>query len=333
MQLWEGALTKLPHRRQFLHLAAGVAALTVPRIAGAQTYPWRPVRVVVPIAAGGSNDTVARLIGQWLTNKLGKSFVVENRPGGGNNIGTEVVVRSPADGYTLLMASSANAINATLYQKLNFDFVRDIEPIASIAIFPYVLVVNPSLPATTIPEFIAYAKANPGKLSMASAGVGTPPHVAGELFKAMTGIDMVHVPYRGGAPAIADLLGGQVHIYFAPVATAIEYIKSNRLRGLAVAATKRWEELPELPTVAEFVPGFEASIFFGICAPKRTPTDIINKLNQEINAALVDLAIKSRFTQLGGAVISGSPADFRKLIADDTEKWAKVIRAANIKPG
>jgi tripartite-type tricarboxylate transporter receptor subunit TctC len=273
-----------------------------------------------------------KLIGQWLTNGLGKPFVVENRPGAGNNIGTEVVVRSPPDGYTLLMASSANAINATLYQKLNFDFAPDIEPVASVAIFPYVLVVNPSFPATTVPEFIAYAKANPGKVSMASAGVGTPPHVAGELFQAMTGINMVHLPYRGGAPAIADLLGGQVHIYLAPVATALEYIKSNRLRGLAVAAAKRWEELPELPIVSEFVPGFEASIFFGIGAPKKTPTNIVNKLNQEINAALVDPGMKARLAHLGGAVASGSPADFERLIADEIEKWGKVIRAANIKP-
>ena len=324
---------KLP-RRTFLHLAAGIAALpTLSRTARAEGYPTRPVRLVVGFAPGGGNDITARLVGQWLSEHLGQPIVVENRPGAATNIATEAVVNAAPDGYTLLFVPPTAAINATLYEKLNFNFIRDFAPIAGIIRIPDVMVVNPSVPARTVREFIAYAKANPGKLSMASAGVGTPPHVAGELFKAMTGIDMVHVPYRGGAPAIADLLGGQVHIYFAPVATAIEYIKSNRLRGLAVPATTRWEELPELPTVAEFVPGFEASIFFGICAPKRTPTDIINKLNQEINAALVDLAIKSRFTQLGGAVISGSPADFRKLIADDTEKWAKVIRAANIKPG
>jgi tripartite-type tricarboxylate transporter receptor subunit TctC len=321
---------KLP-RRKFLHLAAGAAALPLAsRIARAQAYPTRPVRLIVGFAAGGLNDVLTRLIGQSLTERLGQPFVVENRPGAGGNIATEAVVNAPADGYTLLVAATANAINATLYDKLNFNFIRDTAPVAGLMRVPNVMEVNLSVPARTVPEFIAYAKANPGRISMASGGVGASSHMSGELFKAMTGINMVHVPYRGVAPALSDLLAGQVEVMFGDM-SSIEYIKAGKLRALAVTTTTRSAAMPELPTVAEFLPGYEASAWTGICAPKSTPAEIIDKVNREINAALADLKMKARFADLGGTVLSGSPADFGKLIADETEKWAKVIRAANIK--
>jgi tripartite-type tricarboxylate transporter receptor subunit TctC len=323
---------KLP-RRQFLHLAAGAAALpAVSRIATAQTYPSRPVRLIVPVAPGGAYDITARLIGPWLSERLGQQFVIDNRPGGGTNIGTEAVVRAPADGYTLLLVGAASAINATLYDKLNFNFIRDIAPVAGITRAPEVMVVHPSVPAKTVPEFIAYAKANPGKLTMASGGIGSLSHVAGELFKMMAGVDLVHVPYRGQGPALTDLLGGQVQVMFAITVASIEYIKTGRLRALAVTAATRSDALPDLPTVGEFVLDYEASNWFGVCAPKATPAAIVDKLNKEINASLAEPKIKARLADLSGAVLALSPAEFGKLIADETEKWGKVIRAANIKP-
>jgi tripartite-type tricarboxylate transporter receptor subunit TctC len=323
---------KLP-RRQFLHLAVGAAALAVgPRIAFAQAYPTRPVRLIVGLAAGGGADILARLMGQWLSERLGQQFVIENRPGAGTNVATEAVVRAPADGYMLLMVLPPNAINATLYQKLNFNFIRDIAPVAGLIRTPLVMEVNPSLPAKTVPEFIAYAKANPDKISMASAGIGTSGHVAGELFKMMAHVDMVHVPYRGGAPAITDLLGGQVQVLFDPVISSTQYIRAGKLRALAVTTAARSEAFPDVPTVADFVPGYEASAFFGVGAPKNTPADIIEKLNKEINAGLADPKLKARLADLGGTVIAGSPADFGKLIADETEKWATVVKFAGIKP-
>jgi tripartite-type tricarboxylate transporter receptor subunit TctC len=324
---------KLPHRRQFLHLAAGGAALpAISRIAGAQAYPTRPVRLIVPVAPGGAYDITARLIGQWLSERLGQQFVIDNRPGGGTNIGTEAVVRAPADGYTLLLVGAASAINATLYDKLNFNFIRDIAPVAGITRAPEVMVVHPSVPAKTVPEFIAYAKVNPGKLTMASGGIGSLSHVAGELFKMMAGVDLVHVPYRGQGPALTDLLGGQVQVMFAITVASIEYIKTGRLRALAVTAATRSDALPDIPTVGEFVLDYEASNWFGVCAPKATPAEIVDKLNKEINASLAEPKIKARLADLGGAVLALSPAEFGKLIADETEKWGKVIRAANIKP-
>jgi tripartite-type tricarboxylate transporter receptor subunit TctC len=320
-------------RRKFLHLAAGAAALpAVPRLASAQTYPARPVRLIVAFPAGGTSDIVARVIGQRLSEQLGQQFVVENRPGAGGNIGTEAVVRSAPDGYTLLVASNANAANATLYDKLNFDFARDIAPVAGLIRVPNVVEVPPSLPIKTIPELIAYAKANPGKINMASAGNGTSQHIAGELFKMMTGVNMLHVPYRGSAPALTDLLGGQVQVMFDLMSTSIEYIRAGRLRALAVTTATRSEALPDLPTVAESVPGYEASSWQGLGAPKGTPTAIVDRLNTEINAALADPKIKARLANLGASVISGSPGDFGKFIADDTGKLAKVIKFANIKP-
>jgi tripartite-type tricarboxylate transporter receptor subunit TctC len=322
---------KLP-RRNFLYLAAGAAALSaISRIARAQAYPTRPVRIIVPIAPGGAGDITARLIGQWLSERLGQPFVIENRPGGGTNIGTEAVVRAPADGYTLLMVGGYNAINATLYDRLNFDFISDIAPVAGITRVPNVMVVHPSVPATTVPQFIAYAKANPGKISMASGGIGSTPHISGELFKMMAGIDMVHVPYRGGGPALNDLLGGQVQVYFATTVSSIGYIRAGRLRALAVTTATRSDALPDIPTMAEFVPGYEASFWLGVGAPKATPAEIVEKLNKEVNAALDDLKIKARLADLGGTPLPGSPADFGKLIAEETQKWGKVIRAANIK--
>ena len=279
-----------------------------------------------------ANDIVARLIGQWLSERLGQPFIIENRPGAGSNIATEAVVRAPPDGYTLLLVGPPNAINATLYDKLNFNFIRDIAPVASIVRVPNVMVVNPSVPAKTVPEFIAYAKANPGKINMASAGIGSSAHVAGELFKMMTGVDMVHVPYRGAAPALTDLLGGQVQVCSPRMPASIEYIKAGKLRALAVTTATRSEALPDVPTVGEFVPGYEASSWYGVGAPKNTPAEIVDKLNKEINAALADPKIKARLADLGGTALAGSPADFGKLIADETEKWGKVIRAANIKP-
>jgi tripartite-type tricarboxylate transporter receptor subunit TctC len=322
---------KLP-RRNFLHLAAGAAALpAVSRIARAQAYPSRSVRWIVGFAAGGGNDITARLMGQWLTGRLGQPFVIENRPGAGTNIAAEVVVNAPPDGYTLFFATVANAINATLYDKLNFNFIRDIAPVAGIMRVPFVMVVNPSVPATTVPEFIAYAKANPRKLNMASPGAGTTPHVAGELFKMMTGIDMLHVPYRGAAPAITDLIGGRVQVMFATLPSSIEYIKAGNLRALAVTTAKRTPVLPDVPTVNDVLPGYEASAVYGVGAPRNTPAEIIDKLNKAINAGLADPAMSARLADLGGDVLALSPADFGKLIADETEKWGKVIRALNIK--
>jgi tripartite-type tricarboxylate transporter receptor subunit TctC len=323
---------KLP-RRRFLHLAAGVAALpAVSRIARAQAYPTRPVRLIVTTAAGGSPDIIARLIGQWLSERLGQPIIVDNRPGAGTNIGTEIGVRAPPDGYTLLMALSANAINATLYDKLPFNFIRDTAPVASIASIPLIMEVNPSVPAKTVSEFIAYAKANPGKINMASGGSGTPAHVAGELFKMMAGINMVHVPYRGEGLALPDLISGQLQALFGVMPASLGYIRAGKLRALAVTTAKRQELLPDVPTVGEFLPGYEARGWYGIVGPKATSVNIIEKLNQEVNAALADPTMKTRLTDLGCAVFAGSPADFGKFIAEETEKWAKVVKFAGIKP-
>jgi tripartite-type tricarboxylate transporter receptor subunit TctC len=322
---------KLP-RRKFLHLAAGAAALSpTSRIVWAQAYPSRPVRILVGYAAGGPTDIFARLMGQSLSDRLGQQFIIENRPGAGSNIATEAVVRAPPDGYTLLVATSANAFNATLYKKLNFNFIRDIAPVAGIIIVPDIMVVNPSFPAKTVHEFIAYAKANPGKISMASAGIGTPGHVAAELFKMMTGTDMPFVSYRGAGAALPDLIAGQVQVMFATMPSSIGYVRAGKVHPLAITSATRSEALPDVPTVSEFVPGYEASIWFGIGAPKNTPAEIVDKLNKEINAGLADPNIKARLVDLGGVALPGSPAEFGKLIADETEKWAKVIRAANIK--
>jgi tripartite-type tricarboxylate transporter receptor subunit TctC len=319
-------------RRQFLHLGAVAgAASIVSRFARAQAYPSRPVRIVVGFSAGGALDTLARLMGQWLSERLGKPFVIENRPGAGGTIGTEAVVKAAPDGYTLLMVGTVSAINATLYERLNYNFLRDIVPIASIVSLPHVMMVNPSISAKTVPEFIAYAKANPGKINMASAGSGTEPHVYGELFKMVAGVNLVHVPYRGGAPALPDLLGGQVQVYFGPIASSIEYIKAGKLRALAVTAATRSAALPDIPAVGEFVPGYEASAWYGIGAPRNTPAEIIDMLNKEISAALADPKMKARLADMGVTPLVLSPADFSKLIAEETEKWAKVIRAANIK--
>ncbi len=290
------------------------------------------MRLVVTTPAGGSPDIIARLIGQWLSERLGQPIVVDNRSGASGNIGTEIVVRAPPDGYTLLMALALNAINATLYERLNFNFIRDTAPVASIASIPLVMEVNPSVPAKTVPEFIAYAKANPGKINMASSGIGTPLHVAGELFKMMAGVDMVHVPYRGEALALPDLISGQVQVLFGVMPASLGYIRAGKLRALAVTTAKRQEPLPDVPTVGEFLPGFEARGWYGVVVPKATPTEIVEKLNKEINAALADPNMKKRLTDLGAAVFAGSPADFGKFIAGEIEKWAKVIRAANIKP-
>ena len=323
---------KLP-RRTFLHLAAGAAAIPAgSRFAWAQAYPSRPVRIIVGFAAGGANDIIARLIGQWLSERLGRPFIVENRPGANTNIAAEAAINAAPDGHTLLVATVSNAVSATLYDKLKFDFIRDITPVASIARGTYVMVVNPSVPARTVPEFIAYAKDNLGKVAMASAGTGSAPHVAGELFKASTGVNMLHVPYRGDAPAISDLLGGQVQVYFSTLPGSIEYIRAGKLRALAVTTAVRSEALPDIPSLGEFVPGFEASQWSGIVAPKNTPAEITDKLNGEINAALADAKFRGRISDLGSAVLPGSPADFGKLIADEIEKWGKVIRTANIKP-
>jgi tripartite-type tricarboxylate transporter receptor subunit TctC len=319
-------------RRKFLQLAAVAASLpAVSRVARGQAYPTRPVRVIVAVAAGGGNDIVARLIGQFLSERLGQSFIIENRPGAGGNIGTEAVIRAPADGYTLLLVAVANAINATLYDKLNFDFIKDIAPVAGIGSVPNLIVVHPSVSAKSVPELIAYAKANPGKLNMASGGIGTPQHVAGELFKMMTGTNIIHVPYRGAAPALTDLLGGQVQMMFATMPASIEYVRAGRLRTLAVTGRTPPETLRGVPTVSETVPGFEASSWYGIGAPKNTPAEIVDRLNKEINAALADPKMLARLSELGVSPIAGSPADFGKLIAEETEKWGKVIRAANIK--
>jgi tripartite-type tricarboxylate transporter receptor subunit TctC len=320
-------------RRGFLHLAASVAAFpALSRIARAQTYPARPVHLIVGFAAGGPTDISARLMGQLLSERLGQQFVVENRPGASSNTGAEAVVRAPPDGYTLLLVGGSNAINATLYDNLKFNFIRDIAPVAGIMRQPGVVVVNPSFPAKTVPEFIAYAKTNPGKINMATGGKGSPPHVYGELFNAMAGVNLVQVPYRGGGPALIDLLGGQVDVMFESVLSSIAYIRAGKLRALAVTSATRSAALPDIPTVGEFVSGYEASSFYGVGAPKSTPTDIIDKLNREINAGLADPKIKERLADLGGVPTPMTPAEFGKVIIDDTEKWAKVIRAANIKP-
>ena len=322
---------KLP-RRNFLHLAAGAAALpVVSRIAWAQAYPSRPVHLVVPAPAGGSFDITARLMGQWLSERLGQQFVIENRPGAGTNIGTEAVVRAPADGYTLLLVGTPNAINATLYDKLNYNFIRDIAPVAGIIRDPHVLVLNPSVPAKTVPDFIAYAKTNPRKINMASSGIGSGPHSAGELFKMMAGVDMNHVPYRGAAPALTDLLAGQVHVMFPTMPSSIEYVRAGKLRALAVTTAKRSDAFPEIPTIGDFVPGYESSAWLGLGAPKNIRAELIDKLNREINAGLADPKIKARLADLGGDVLALSSAEFGKLIADETEKWGNVIRALNIK--
>jgi tripartite-type tricarboxylate transporter receptor subunit TctC len=320
-------------RRRFLRLAAGAAALPagMSRIARAQVYPTRPVRLIVGFAAGQAIDITTRIIGQWLSDRLGQQFIVENRPGGGGNVGTEAVAHAPPDGYTLLAVGSNNMINATLYEKLNYNFIRDIAPVASIARVPQVMEVNPSFQAKTVPEFIAYAKANPGKITFASAGIGSVAHVTGELFKMMTGVNMLHVPYRGAAPALTDLLGGQVDVMFDNMPSSIEHIRAERLRPLAVTAATRLESLPDTPTVADFIPGFETSAWGGIGAPKGTPTEIINKLNREINAGLADLKLKTRFADLGAIVLALSPIEYGKRIAEETDKWAKVIKFSGAK--
>jgi tripartite-type tricarboxylate transporter receptor subunit TctC len=323
---------KLLHRRKFLHLAATAAALpALPHIAMAQTYPSRPVRIIVGFAPGGTADIVARIIGRSLSERLGQSFVIENRPGAGGTIADQAVANAPQDGYTLLLCGLAEAINATLYDKLNFNFVREIAPVASIISAPNVMEVNPSFPAKTVPEFMSYAKANPGRVNFASGGNGTPNHLASEMFKMLTGLDMVHVPYRGAAPALTDLLGGQVQVMFDGMPSSIGYIRSDKLRALAVTTAMRSEALPDLPTVADFVPGYEVRAWLGLGAPRNTPTEIIERLNKEVNAALTDPRTRARFVDFGGTVLPGSPAEFGKLIADETEKWAKVIKFAGVK--
>jgi tripartite-type tricarboxylate transporter receptor subunit TctC len=319
-----------PPRRQFLHLAVGAVALpVVSRFAWADTYPSRPVRFIVGFPAGNASDILARLTGQWLSERLAQNFIIENRPGAGGSIGTEVVVVAPPDGYTLLLVVASHAMNAALYKKLNFNFIRDIAPVASICGNPYVIVVTPSFPAKTVPEFIAYAKSNPGKINMASAGIGGPTHVFGELFKATTGVDLVHVPYRSSF--VPDLLAGQVQVVFAPITHLIEYIRSGKLRALAVTTATRSEALPDIPTVAEFVPGYEAVGWYGIGAPKSTPAEVIEKLNKETNATLADPKFRSRLADLGAVPMSMAPVEFEKFIAEETEKWGRVIRVANIK--
>jgi len=322
---------KLP-RRTFLHLAAAAAALPVASgIVLAQTYPTRPVRLIVPFGPAGATDITARLMGQWLSERLGQQFVIENRSGAGGNVGTEAVVRAAPDGYTLGLFGTPSAINATLYDKLNFNFVRDIAPIAPIVRFPYIMVVNPSFPPKTLPEFIAYAKANPGKINMASPGIGSVPHVNGELFKVMTGINMVHVPYRSAAAVMADLLSGQVQLYFGTTASSLEYVRAGKLRALAVTIERRLDALPDIPAVAEFVPGYEASGWFGVGAPKPTPVEIIDRLNKEINAGVADPKMKVQLTDLGGVALRGSPSDFGKLIVEETEKWGEVVKLSGAK--
>jgi tripartite-type tricarboxylate transporter receptor subunit TctC len=323
---------KLP-RRTFLHLAAGAAALpAASRFAGAQSYPVRPVRIMSGFPPGGVNDTYARLIAQWLSERLGQQFIVENRPGAGGTIAAESLARAAPDGYTLLLTTSADAWNATLYDSLKFNYVRDVAAVAPIARAPGVLVVHPSLPAKSVPELIAYAKSNPGKIPVASAGIGSAPHMYWELFRNLTGVDMLHVPYRGGGPAVTDLLGGQVQVYFGTSASSIEHIKAEKLRALAVTTAARVPVLPEIPALAEFLPSYDASIYVGIVAPRSTPTEIISKLNQEINLALANARITRRIAELGDTPLSLSNSEFGKLMADETEKWGKVIRAANIKP-
>jgi tripartite-type tricarboxylate transporter receptor subunit TctC len=323
---------KLPHRRKFLHLATGAAALpAASRIATAQAYPSRPVHVIVGFPPGGTADIVARLMGQRLSERLGQPFVIENRPGAGTNIATEAVVKAAPDGYTLLVVDASPAINATLYNNLNFVFLRDIAPVACIIRTPLIMVVNPAVPAKTVPEFIAYAKDNPGKVTMASAGTGSVTHLVGELFKSMAGVEMVHVPYRGAAPALTDLISGQVQVTFNALTTSIEYIKAGKVRPLAVTTAVRSEALPDVPSIGDFVPGYEASAINGLAAPANTPAAIIERLNKEINVALADPRIKAQLADQGSMVAGGSPADYERLLATETEKWGKVIRAANIK--
>jgi tripartite-type tricarboxylate transporter receptor subunit TctC len=322
---------KLP-RRSFLHLTAGASALSaLSRIAIAETYPARPVRIIVPFGSAGATDIVARVVGHWLSERLGQQFIVDNRPGAGSNIGTEAVVRSAPDGYTLLLVGPPAAINASLYEKLSFNFMRDIAPVAAIVRFPNVMVVNTSVPATTVPELIAYAKANPGKINFASTGIGSSPHVNGELFKMMAGIEMIHVPYRSAAAAMTDLLSGQMQLYLGTAAATIGYIKAGSLRALAVTTAARAQALPDIPTVGESVAGYEASAAYGLGAPSSTPVEIIATLNKEINAALADARIQAQLAELGGVALPGSPADFGKLIVDETEKWAKVVKFAGVK--
>jgi tripartite-type tricarboxylate transporter receptor subunit TctC len=322
---------KLP-RRSFLHLAAGAAALpALPRIARAQAYPARPVRLIIGYAPGGAADITARIIAQWLTERLGQSFIVESRPGAGSNIGTEAVVRAPADGYTLLLVAPANAINATLFDKLNYDFLRDIVPVASLVRYGNVMEVNPTVPVKSVPEFIAYAKANPGKINFVSGGAGSTIHMSGELFKMMTGVNMVHVPYRGAAPAVTDLLAGQVQLMFDNIPSSIQHIVAGKLRPLAVTTAEPSDLLPDVPVVADFLPGYEASAWYGVGAPKGTPSEIVGKLNNEINAILAEPRAKTRFAELGGSLAVGSPADFRQFVVDETEKWGKVVKFAGIK--
>jgi tripartite-type tricarboxylate transporter receptor subunit TctC len=320
-------------RRTLLQLVASAAALpAVSRIASARAYPERPVRIVVGYAPGGGVDVTARLIGQWLSERLGQSFIIENKSGAASNIATEYVIRSPADGYTLQLIDSTGAINATLYDNLNFKFMRDMAPVAGIVSVPNILIVHPSVPARTVPEFVAYAKANPGQVNVASAGTGTSPHLSGELFKMMAGVDMVHVPYRGMAPALNDLLGGQVQASFATASASIEYVKAGTLRALAVTTMARSEVLPDVPAVAEFIPGYDATTWYGLGAPRLTQAEIIDTLNREVNAALADTKMRARLATLAGTLLPGSPADLAKFIADETEKWGKVIRVAGIKP-
>jgi tripartite-type tricarboxylate transporter receptor subunit TctC len=322
---------KLP-RRDFLHLATGAAALpAVSRAARAQAYPSRPVRLIVPVGPTQGVKIARRMTGQWLSERLRQQFIIENRPGAGSNIGTEAVVRAPADGYTLLLVGAYNAINATLYEKLNFNFIRDIAPVASIGRVPFMMVVNPSVPAKTVPEFIAFAKSHPGKISMASPGIGTTPHLNGELFKVMTGINMVHVPYRSASAVMTDLLSGQVQLYFGTTASSLEYVRTGKLRALAVTIERRLDALPDIPAVAEFVPGYEASGWFGVGAPSKTPVEIIDKLNKEIAAGVADPKVKARLADLGGIALTGSPSDFGKLIVEETEKWGKVVKFAGVK--
>jgi tripartite-type tricarboxylate transporter receptor subunit TctC len=320
-------------RRRLLSLAGAAAALTIPHPVRAEAYPSRPVRLVAPFAAGGPTDLVARLTGQWLSERLGQQFIVENRPGAGGTIGTEVVVRAAPDGYTLLQCAAYNVVNAALYDNLSFSFVRDITPIASMMSVPLVMVANPSISAKTVPEFIAYAKANPGKVNMASSGIGATPHVAGELFKMMAGVDMVHVPYRGAGPAFADLIGGQVQVMFDFIPSSVEYVRAGKLRALGVTSATRAAALPDVPTLGEFVPGYEASGWFGLGAPKGTPGEIVDALNKQMNAILGDEKVKARLADLGGTPLAGSPADFAKLIGVESEKWAKVVKFSGAKPG
>jgi len=323
---------RLP-RRTFLRLTAGAVALpAISRIAGAQTYPSRPIRIIIGYTPAGSADITARLMGQWLSERLGQTVVIENRPGAGTNLATEAVVRAPADGYTLLLVAPANAINATLFEKLNHNYLRDIAPVAGINRFPNVMEVNPSVPVKTVPEFIAYAKANAGKLSMASSGAGSTIHMSGELFKMMTGINMTHVPYRGSAPALTDMISGQVQVMFDNIPTSIEHIRAGKLRALAVTGSTRSELLPDIPTVADYIPGYEASAWYGLGAPRGTPPEIIEKLNTTVNAILADPAVKKKFADMGATLIMSSPAEFGKYVADETEKWGKVIKFSGAKP-